>query len=127
MLKQIAVTFVGSMTVLGALPATAIAPGFTQLQTCQRFTAIKYHVPNNQVIPRISQHTASGYYINWRVSQNGASGYCFVTNGNSTTEWKAERGPQPGQPSLGPNEKIFTGLPGYGDVVVNRGAGLATG
>lgn len=135
MFKQLAVTF-SAFGILLSSPAQAIAPqreviaiapGVKQIGACGNFTANKYKVAPNQVTVKVYRQTARGFYLDWQVSRFGASGYCFVSNNVITTEWKVERGPRPEQvASLGPNEKMFYGLPGYGNVVVNRGQG-ATG
>jgi hypothetical protein len=122
MLKSITLTVASTLTILAAMPAGAIAPGFQQLKTCQGFTATKYRVNADQLRLNIGQRTPTGYYIDWRVNQYNAAGYCFVTNRNATTQWVVRSGPRPEQvSSVGPNERIFNGLPGYGNVIVNRG------
>lgn len=108
------------------VPAGAIAPGADKVIACGSFTANKYRVPGNQLIVKINRRNAFGYFLDWSVTTYGASGYCFVTNANQTTQWVVRRGPRPEAVAFGPNEKRFANLPGYGDVVVNRGQG-ATG
>ncbi len=113
----------GISATLMTIPVSAIAPGVDKIQACGSFTANKYRVPGNQITVKINRRTPSGYYLDWSVNPYRASGYCFVSNSNSTTQWVVERGPRPEAIALGPNEKIFNNLPGYGDVIVNRGQG----
>lgn len=132
MFKQLTVAVAGLCSVVLCTTAGAIAPGFEQLKTCQRQTASRYGVPTGNLKLGIRSSTPKGYYVNWRVARYQATGYCFVNKANKITEFVVTSGPRPGQgqggqPSLGPNERIFNGLPGYGNVVVNRGAGIATG
>lgn len=99
MLKRTAtiagVSLIG-LTTLIASTALAITPGYTQLRTCGNFTATKYRVVPAQVNASSAKRTVFGYYIDWAVPTYGAKGYCFVTNGNQTTQFVVERGPQPG-------------------------------
>lgn len=118
--------FLASAILVALIPtsASAIAPGADKIAVCGNFTASKYRVSGNQVTIKIRQRTADGYYLRWRVNPYRASGYCFVSNANSTTQWVVRRGPRPEQvgaltPSV--NEKLFSNLPGYGNVIVNRG------
>lgn len=126
MFKRFILVISGISAIFMTLPAGAIAPGAGQIGACGNFTSTKYRVSGNQVTVKISQRTPLGYYLDWSVAPYRASGYCFVTNSNHTTRWVVERGPRPEAAALGPNEKLFANLPGYGDVVVNRGQG-ATG
>jgi hypothetical protein len=114
--------------VVVAASANAIAPNVDKIGACGNFTANKYRVSGNQLTVRINRRTPYGYYLDWSVNPYRASGYCFVTNNNRTTEWVVLRGPRPenvGAITPGVNEKLFN-LPGYGNVIVNRGQG-ATG
>lgn len=111
-----------------ASAAGAIAPGTEHIRVCGNFTANRYRVPGNQITVKIYRRTTSGYFLDWTVQPYRASGYCFVTNANRTTEWVVEKGPRPEDVATttpGVNEKRFN-LPGYGNVIVNRGQG-ATG
>ncbi|MBW4468943.1 MAG: hypothetical protein KME45_00895 [Stenomitos rutilans HA7619-LM2] len=121
MFKRFSFLMSGISAVLMTMPAGAIAPGADKIGACGSFTASKYRVSGNQLIVKISQRTAYGYLLDWSVKPYGAAGYCFVTNANQTTQWVVRRGPRPETIALGPNEKLFSNLPGYGDVVVNRG------
>ena len=128
MLKQLSLAFSAFISLSSptlALPEGvpfAIAPGFSQLNACQEFTANKYHLLSDQVQPSLGKRTSQGYFVNWRVAQYRASGYCFVTNNNAVADWAVSKGSKPGEFSdLGPNDKVFQGLPNYGAVVVNRG------
>jgi hypothetical protein len=114
--------------VLMAISASAISPDAEKIGACGNFTANKYNVPGNQITVKVTRRTARGYFLNWSVESYRASGYCFVTNANRTTEWVVERGPRPEDVAAttpGVNEKLFN-LPRYGNVIVNRGQG-ATG
>lgn len=118
----------GFSAILTAIAAGAIAPGADKIGICGNFTAIKYRVPGNQITINLDRRNVLGYFLNWSVKRYNAAGYCFVTNANHTTRWVVERGPRPediAATTPGVNEKRFN-LPGYGNVIVNRGQG-ATG
>lgn len=122
MVRHCTVGAAGLAAALLALPASAIAPGTDQIGACGRFTASKYKVPGNQLTVNITRRTTAGYYLNWTVKPYNASGSCFVTMDSRTTRWVVERGPRPEAVVLPPrDEQEFPGLPGYGDVVVQRG------
>jgi len=128
MIKQFLVTATSFATLLSPIaPVLAIAPGTDQLVACGRFAANKYKVPESAIKASVGNRTNNGYYINWNVQRYGSSGYCFVTYNVKVSQFVVERGPKPNQtnPVVGPNEKVFYGLPGYGDVVVNRGQGAS--
>jgi hypothetical protein len=113
----------GIVSVLMATPASAIVEGADKIGACGNFTASKYGVPGNQITVKIDRRALLGYFLSWSVQPYRASGYCFVTNGNRTTQWVVQRGPRPediAKPTLGVNEKSFI-LPSYGNVIVNRG------
>lgn len=121
MLKSLLIVVAGISATLVSLPAGAIAPGVAQIGSCGRFTANKYRVQGNQLVVKIDRQTPRGYFLRWSVTPYRASGTCFVDNNARTTQWQVLRGPRPEAVTIGPNEKVFTNLPGYGDVVVNRG------
>ncbi len=123
MFKQAIFMTTGIGALLVASTALAIAPGTKHLATCGNFTTNKYKVSAGDVKASVHSQNRNGYFIDWEVRRHRASGYCFVTSAMRVTQFVVERGPRPEQvnPTVGPNEKIFYGLPGYGDVVVNRG------
>ncbi|PZV04929.1 MAG: hypothetical protein DCF22_25070 [Leptolyngbya sp.] len=131
MVRQCVFTLSTVAAILMATTAGAIVPGAQQIGVCGNFTAGKYQVSSGDVTVKPSRQTPLGFYLDWSVRSTRSAGYCFVTNRNLTTRWVVEKGPRPEQvavrpPVLGPNERLFTALPGYGDVVINRGQG-ATG
>jgi hypothetical protein len=130
MFKQsIFITSSISVVLMATTSAIAIAPGADKIGVCGNFTAVKYRVPGRQVTVALNRRTVLGDYLNWSVQPYRASGYCFVTHSNRTTEWVVEGGPRPedvDKVTPGTNEKLFNNLPGYGNVIVNRGQ-AATG
>ena len=126
MVRQCFLTLSTLSAILMTTSVSAIAPAAQQIGVCGNFTAGKYQVSPRDVTVRTSRQTPLGFYLDWSVRSTRSAGYCFVTNRNLTTRWVVERGPRPEDvavrpPVLGANEQLFRGLPGYGDVVVNRG------
>ncbi|XGV98806.1 MAG: hypothetical protein ACAF41_07670 [Leptolyngbya sp. BL-A-14] len=114
--------------VFTATSAGAIAPGIEKIRACGNFTTNKYRVQGNQLTVTLDRPTALGAFVNWSVKPYNASGYCFVDNANRTIRWVVERGPRPEDVAAitpGVNEKLFYNLPGYGNVIVNRGQGAS--
>ncbi len=123
MFKQAIFVTTSISALLTVSAAFAIAPGTKHLATCGNFASNKYKVSPGDVKASVHNQNRNGYFIDWEVRRYRASGYCFVTDAMRVTQFVVERGPKPDQvnPIVGPNEKLFYGLPGYGDVVVNRG------
>jgi hypothetical protein len=116
----------GVSIALTAFPVGAIAPDVDKIRSCGEYTRDKYRVEGNEITVKVGRRNSRGVFLDWTVEPYRASGYCFVNNANRTTEWVVQRGPRPETVALGPNEKYFRNIPGYGDVIVNRGQG-ATG
>ncbi|MBJ7899939.1 MAG: hypothetical protein GC158_08470 [Cyanobacteria bacterium RI_101] len=109
-------------------PTLAIAPGFNQLKLCREYTADKFRVTLEQVSMQSPQKVGSSFKIAWTIPDFRGRGYCLVSKDNKMLRYQVEREPdyEAGNNQLGPNERRFENLPGYGDVIVNRGQG-ATG
>jgi hypothetical protein len=104
MFKPFILTIAGLAIASMAVPTQAIAPDTDKVVSCGRFTANKYRVDGNDITVKVTRRTSSGTYLDWNVKPFRASGYCFVTNANRTSQWVVERGPRPETVALGPKK-----------------------
>ncbi|MEB3308895.1 MAG: hypothetical protein VKJ02_01535 [Snowella sp.] len=124
MLKSIFVGLTGLLA-LAPLPANAIAPGVQQADYCANYTMDRFRLTSNEVKITGFQQRGSNYRVTWTIPDYRGQGYCIVSKSNRMVDYRVERQPNfnLGGGGLGPNEKRFYNLPGYGNVVVNRGQG----
>lgn len=111
-----------AVPLLSALPALAIAPGVEQADFCANYTADRFRVTLRDVRITNFRRQGANYKVYWTIPNYRGSGSCLVNRRNQLVNYDVDRYPQIDQ-SLGPNEKRFNNLPGYGDVIVNRGQG----
>ncbi len=124
MLKSVFAGLAGLLA-LAPLPAIAIAPGVEQARYCANYTMDRFRLTNDEVEITEFRQSGPNYRVKWRIPNYRGQGYCVVSKSNRMVEYRVERQPNfnLGGGNLGPNEKRFYNLPGYGDVIVNRGQG----
>jgi hypothetical protein len=112
---------VATLLFLSPLPALAIAPGVEQANYCANYTADRFRLTINDVSITNFRQSGSNYRVSWTIPDYRGRGYCIVSKYNKMVQYRVEKEPQMNSGNLGPNEKRFNNLPGYGNVVVNRG------
>ena len=121
MLKPFLSALTLTLPLLTTVPVLAIAPGTEQARYCGDYTTDYFRVTARDVKITNVRRQGSNYRISWEIPEYRGRGYCLLSKYNKLLEFRIEREPQFAQGNLGPNEKRLNNLPGYGDVIVNRG------
>ena len=115
-----------TIPLLFPLPTLALPSISGELpKLCAQHTANQFNVPLEDIqIPSQSSSSTNGIpdpeiTVVWQIPDYGsASGICDFNKQQELVRYRVSRPPKTNPP---PNKKRFNGLPGYGDVMVNRG------